>query len=266
MLTLTPLPIRDEVRRWYGTEDGSLPSTYLVIDTETSGLDPKVDVVTQVAVRFVREGEVVSTVERTLDWSQDSRADMATILRRMAYVRGQMTRDIYGDQTGISYDFDLDRLKQGDPPGAVLSWLKGHVFAESRRDYVVVGHNIFFDWKMLAATFSRFLYWDDFSIPENRCVDTHGFVRAAFSRPQVLPTAKETATEYWRRAAASKRELDRVPNCKLASCVEHLGIVGVDSARMHTHASEDVVATQQLYDLCRAAIAPSPKRPGSAFC
>ena len=252
---MRPLPISDHLKAWYGSP--SLPTTYLVIDTETTGLDPKTDVVLQVGYMFIKDGEEAARGSMVLNWVDDPRVDLKRLLGRLETVRRNMTEDIYGDSNETNFNFDVERLRGGMPPNKVFRWVRDYVFSG---DLLIVGHFLEFDERMLSKMLDKFLFIRDSKIPPNRYFDTHGFTQASCSRPQVLPTKDEEAKAYFRRACRTRRPTEDISSFKLTELVKHFGwdksgMVLLEN--MHNDALEDVKATNHLYQLATESIAPS---------
>lgn len=100
---------------------GELPSSYLVFDIETTGLDTNVDLPAQLGWAVVDSGKVVDSGARFMDWLSDrSPEDSDWIEGRIARTKQQFEFK-NGFATGNVYSVSAERMRAGEKPVKVLS-------------------------------------------------------------------------------------------------------------------------------------------------
>lgn len=106
-------------------EYGPLPSDYLTLDTETSGLDAQRDKIVQIGWCRVANGKAVENGHLVVDWTAGaSPLEVSNLAADLEHVRSRMAR------RGNQYPWTIDLLrKRGRPPAEVAAALAAK-FAE----------------------------------------------------------------------------------------------------------------------------------------
>lgn len=126
---------------------GQLPDNYLVIDTETSGLDVNNDLVLQLGWLLVRDRQIISHSGIYVDWTSSGLVDGNWLRARMERTRDLMQR------RGETYRLDYDRLcREGMNPVVVFGELVSLLQQVVDSRWHIVGQNYFsYDAPVLAA-------------------------------------------------------------------------------------------------------------------
>ena len=244
VLPICPYPSRKFYFRPSWLSSGKLPRRFVVWDCETTGLSPDKDVVTQIAFALFEDGKIVKEFSRVLDWTREPRCDIRTLLKRLQYTREQMEKDVFADRTGVNFDFDYERLRQGDPVKDVLRWAEDVLRqSEKEKSGVLVGHNLFFDARMFSSCLQNFAYREEgYRLPATQVIDTASVVKSLWSSSPVFLRPQDSCLDYLQRTQRSRAALhEDYPNCKLQTCAEVLDLP-VDVNKMHEEALEDCKA------------------------
>lgn len=173
---------------------GPLPEKSIVIDVETSGLNPDKDVALQVAMLVV-DADRVSFESFTIDWITGQSSSWLLHLSD----RLEKTKDTMAAK-GIPYLFTADRLKkEGIPPQEAAERISA--LAQSYGpEYWIAAHNgLMLDLPFTARLCRSF---NHMPLDDNRSyVDTMVLERAVQVRPKLL------AGDSWSRFSASNRQL-----------------------------------------------------------
>ena len=230
----------EDVASWLAcwvNQYGHFPDDYLVIDTETTGLDRQDDVIVQLGYCRVENREVVENVAYVLDWT-DHTLNQDWLCGRLEST-GQRLRE-----KGHTYSWTLEKLaSEGKPPIDVLFDLLGRL-----REYggkMLAAHNgVGFDVPMIEAHLKRFLALP-FTFPK-QLWDT-GVMEKAIQL-DVRPRPGEPLLVFCKRvlgirAAGVKWSLDR--HCTPKYQLDHK--YGLDTSRSHT-ADYDAYVTSCLLE------------------
>lgn len=167
-----------------------MKSAILFIDTETGGLDPKINPVIQVAWVLEVEGKIVNTD------CYDVRppGDAAIVL----------------DAIKVN-DFTFERLLKGKNPVMVMQRLHTAIINTGCR-FVICGHNVQFDISMLHAMASKINdnWWFNFST--DACIQLR------------KPLCTKTMAHY-----LDYRGILMLPDYKLATLCDHFGIINTSA-------------------------------------
>ena len=197
------------------------PKSYLVFDTETTGLDPRDSRIVELAALQVIEGQEPVSFQKLIKWPEPIGAKCTEI-------------------TGIT-QAEVD--EKGEDPNVVFEEFYKLLAPKDSRPLPIVGHNIIkFDIPFLLAT-GMFNSWDGFMIDKyiwNRSVDT-----AALFKANKLQNSWMWYEDFMHYAV---RALDqKVAGLKfnLGVCCDDLGISreGITQHR----ALADVLLTNQVY-------------------
>lgn len=233
------------------------PNNYLVIDTETTGVDFKDDLIWQVGHCLVKDGTVADRGNFLLDWTTHPAIDQAWLRQRLIDTKQavEYTRD--GHPTGKTYHINYDRMAaEGVAPEPVLQqyleWFKE--IRESRLFFIA--HNGYhFDANMLESHFRRFLK-DPWAFNDWEMFDTGMVEKAAQS--SLVPWAGETVRDFSRRAYA--QWLRGIRWALDTHCVPKYDLVakyGLDMSAAHD-AGFDAYVTHLLFSTWREGLAPQP--------
>jgi DNA polymerase III epsilon subunit-like protein len=211
--------------RAYEAALGRLPDSYLVIDTETTGLSRQ-DYILQVGWCEVRSGRVVDCRAETLNWVDYGGTDRHWLASRMDSARQSMSGQ------GLVYPWTLDLLRdEGEEPIDTLSLLFNRLLEWDGDGLPVVGHNfVSFDARMLGEAGRRFLGYP-YRPDDRRVIDTAALEKAC--QGNLLPNPGEDHGSFFRRVLAT-----RVPNVAyaLGDCIRRQGLDrhhSLDMSRQH---------------------------------
>jgi DNA polymerase III epsilon subunit-like protein len=120
---------------------GSLPSSYLVFDIETTGLDINIDLPAQIGWAVVENNKLVDSGSRFMNWASNrSKEDYAWLVDRVNRTKQQFEFK-HGYATGNVYSVSIERMLVGDNPEKVLSDFY-KLFTECRKNgFGFLAHN-----------------------------------------------------------------------------------------------------------------------------
>lgn len=169
---------------------GKLPDSYLVIDTETTGLSPADDLIVQLGWCEVQNRRVVDNAGVVLNWlGSDAFVPEDEFLGRLERTRKVM------ESKGNYYPWTPEVIRGGDDPLVCLADLLFRIEA----DHVpcIVTHNGWsFDAPMLESHFRRFLY-RDYYFNEHRMLDTGAIEKG--SQLGLTPQPDDSLRDFTRR-------------------------------------------------------------------
>lgn len=218
------------------------PTTYLVLDTETTGFSKTDDFLVDVGWAVVQNGRIVNHTNLLLDWSKLPGIDHNFIRNRLLYQAEQYR------QQGRPHYYSWERLcAEGHHPLEVIHSYAHLIYEHiTRGDSMLVGHGFWrFDRDVIDSHTTQFL--NGYLLPwkMNSIFDTGLLEKAAqINSP---PRSGETLDEWQRRVdrAGSKvkwnMERHCVPKYRL---VERYN---VDMRAMHT-AGFDCLMIHLLFD------------------
>ncbi len=239
------------MRHWFGPHPAgacplwnSYPDDYIVFDTETTGIDPTLDLIVEYGWHITRGRQSRDNDSVLINWIGHYGITEEWLAARMEAVRAKMA------ERGLNYRFTVDMLKErGIPAPEAVENIFGFFNDALERGELLVGHNIItYDRKMLDALFARFHGGRSIQWPHNCMVDT-GLVEKA-SRQNRVPWANDTIFEWARRVASPpfnvKWSLDGIciPKYRLAERYQ------LQQGLNHT-AAFDCLATHCLFDTYR---------------
>ena len=184
------------------------PESYLCIDTEYCGHNPKKDLIIEVGHVLVENRQVVDKLGVVLDWSNHSIVPdhwVRTALRRI-----ELKMQEAGRHWRLTYDV---MQKEGVKPEKVLDFYFKLIETATGRGLPLVAHNAFCaDLKMLRGNFEGFL-GRVLNVDDNMVFDTGAIEKASQAltsrdpeiryKPGVwLPKPGETLGAYFRRIVA----------------------------------------------------------------
>lgn len=191
---------------------GPLPTDYLVIDIETSGLKIDEDIPVQLGWVLVADGRNFNSGHQLLDWSET--VDRYWLARRMKYARQQVEFTREGLPTGQRYAFSLERLINYGRPALEVLGEFFRLYDQCTADgMAVVCHNgLSLDLAMLNRARQHF-----FSTPlrAERYVDTMALERALqIDRLPVAGDSWRSFCERVYRAGGSKIKSSLLHHCR----------------------------------------------------
>lgn len=240
--------IAQTMRYWFGGSGvasamwPTFPESYLVVDVETSGFDPALDVLVDVGWCLVRNRQIVDRGGTVLNWYQHPIINWQWLCSRLDNCRANMAKK------GKVYQYSGERLFTGEPADTVLNDFAGLLADVLTRGQLIVGHNAwFFERRLIDASLHKFLGrrlpWH-----ENAIFDT-GLIEKA-SQQNRMPWAGDTLSSWYKRCQAPplnvKWSLDEhcVPKYRLERRY------GFDLSKLHT-AEEDAVVSHYLFETYR---------------
>lgn len=160
------MPADDWYRLWR-RRFGDFPRSYLVLDTETTGLDVYSDLPLQIGYLKVCQGCVESKGARLVNWFSCSYVRPDWLDSRMSQARAGL------EAAGKHYPFSRELLeREGYPPHETLDAFLSFCRRHSSSGGVFVGHNFLrFDRRLLESVFRKYLS-DPWRFPENSIYDT----------------------------------------------------------------------------------------------
>ncbi len=189
--------------RWKGRR---LPDSYLVLDTETTGLTRDWDLPWEIGMLTVHRRQVVAQEHYVLNWLL--RPDLVdpswfnNSLERLEQVFFKAGKIWHGSLARIE--------KDGIDPIVALSKTATTLDQWRKNDGYFVGHNAaYFDAVLLEKLFAEY-FQTDFVFPDERMIDTGALQKAKQSvicidpRNQLRPRMKETLRAFALRVQQSK--------------------------------------------------------------
>lgn len=224
------------------------PTSYIVFDCETTGLDPNLDFIVQFAHIFVDNKVPRSDIELILNWADCSNISQSHLNSRINNIQ----RIFNG--LGKRYLFTRDVMQRdGVDPFKLLSIYLDMFKAHQNSGGYFLTHNGFrFDTIMLEHHFKRFLN-EDFKFDCDRVIDT-GLIEKANQCELHTIKENETITNFYHRcdeyrARGVMWSLDKwcVPRYRLAE------MHSLDMRKAHT-AGFDCYATHLLFEEFRKMV------------
>lgn len=168
------------------------PTSYVVFDTETSGLDDNEDFILQFGCLSVENGIEKDSMSICLDWTNTSLVTYSKLAARIASTKQRMVKN------GKTYRFNPARLKnEGEDPKAVLTAFLNFFETHQRNGLFFLTHNGFsFDKRMIEGHFRRFLN-SSFCFDPTKIIDT-GLMEKA-KQLSLLPRDDESLPVFYRR-------------------------------------------------------------------
>ena len=141
---------KDVVGAWLDRyAPASFPANFVVVDTETTGIDRSRDWVCTVGLAVVQDGEITDIEDIYLDWFDfyEKRDDYATL--GLFRDRLQSVQDVMIQKYG-QFGHEEDVLRSGEPPDKALARVHAQLASYAKSGIVLVGHNVIkFDVPML---------------------------------------------------------------------------------------------------------------------
>lgn len=250
MLEWLPLLIRKEIGKDW-------PDDYVVIDTETTGLDASTNVPVSWGHVVVRNRQVVNRVNLLLNWFHPDAPEPARkIEEQMAKTRLQIERN------GSVYPFTKKLLtEKGVHPVEALARTHSFMMESARAKMPVVAHNgMRFDFPFIAESWDRYVPGLP-DVPPFLLLDT-GLIEKGLQFPAVMPgTVRNTTVtgvlDYIQRLRGPvKWNLH-------THCAGKYGLTLSVGDEAHT-AGDDCELTRQLMEAYRERMAVNLEFEGAA--
>lgn len=167
------------------------PDNYFIFDIETTGFDPKVDLIWNVGWCVVVNRQITNCEDLTLDWTRVGELNQNWLRSRIMRQQNQMSQS--GRQCKLTYE----RLQTGIEPWDVLDIYYQLLNQYVESDEQLVAHSGNFDQRLVDSHTVRFLDRDKIKWRPNSLFDTGLLEKAAqMNRP---PHPGETLEEWYRR-------------------------------------------------------------------
>lgn len=158
-----------------------LPSSYIVFDTETTGLDPAIDKIIELsAIKYVNHQKV-----DTFSYLVNPRLPLDPIITKI---------------TGITNSDLINKPTIKEVLPEFIEWING---------FVLVAHNAPYDVKMIACE----CYRNDIPMFENKVIDTLTLSKRMFTEDDIPNYKLESIKDYLGLTNQSHRALDDCETC-----------------------------------------------------
>lgn len=173
---------------------GGIPTRYIAIDTETTGLNHSKDLVTQIGFTIFLDGEFERKQSIVIDWTKSNFVAFPWLQDRMNYVRNEMAKK------GHTYPISIERMqREGMEPKKAFKGLCSMLAKALENNYFIAGHNLFFDETILSNNAERFGFMRDFTFGQ-KIFDTMCLERANLANNNdITPRTNETIRDYFDR-------------------------------------------------------------------
>lgn len=233
---------------------GQTVADYLAIDVETTGLDVRSDLITQVGWARVQGAEVVSHGEITLDWTRPHlEVDRAWLAGRLEEIRLKFARK------GLAGHVSPESMATGgvDPLEALETYRA--IISDALADGAwIAGHNAWaFDRPLIA---NQLRAWDvgPVRFPHDRFIDTFLIEKSRLLRLVPPAPGSDAPCRWYDRLARDGRQV----RCGLDSCAKTYDL-GADPALAHT-AGHDCLQVVKLVTKMRQLAQRGPLGPTQA--
>ena len=243
--------------RWMADLHGGWPSSYVAIDTETTGLDPKNDYVIEIGHLWVENGEIKDKTSFMIDWGDAVPGHV--LEERMARCRQGMR------ESGLDYPFTLDLLREEGLPAREVVQFYSNIFEIARsRGIPFAAHNGYrFDDGMFRATSAHFPDLVPMGFGDNDLFDTNAIERAVQVAHEVKarPHPGDTMKSYSIRLLNMRFPYKVKANLQHHCCIKYkLGAVpGFDRAQEHTALYDSWLVHLLMKEYGRQLVALTPK-------
>lgn len=230
------IPWRQAMRQYFAK---GFPRDYIVLDTETTGVQPMADLVLQLGCLIVRCGQIVHQSSVYLDWAGAGLVHPEWLQNKMSDTAAQMA------SRGATYRLDFDTVRrEGKDPRIMIPALDTILRQGLDNGLSLIGHNMAAFDLVLLSRHIRELTSKPLLIPTTLVWDT-GMLEKARQMNSV-PNADEDQVAWFQRTyhrrARVKWKLD-------GHCAETYGLwarSGLDPAAAHD-AGSDCLLTHHLF-------------------
>ena len=243
-----PITVQPSVD-WFAAVRGLLPvwpRDYLVLDTETSGLDARSDLPLQYGCVIVRDDKIVHSSRAYLNWVQSGHITEETLRSKMAGIAARMA------ERGAAYRLDCDTvLTEGHDPRVMVPALEGVLRDALQNGLALVGHNMAqYDLVMLSTVIKN-MTGRSLLIPATQVWDTGMLEKAR--QMNSLPHHWENQVEWFMRIAGAKRRIKWKLDGHCADVYDLWTLSGLDPTAAHD-ALSDALLTHYLFRAIRDCI------------
>jgi DNA polymerase III epsilon subunit-like protein len=217
------------------------PDSYIVFDTETTGLKVAFDYIVQIGHLSVENRIPRQPVETVLDWTRCDRASHGDIRQRLYETEDDLRKQ------GRAYKFSYDRIAaEGVDPVAVLEIY--HSLFKQHQDagcYFLTHNGVRYDTQIVKHHFRRFLNMD-FEFDNAKMIDTGLMEKAQqlgllIHEGESLPSFYDRVSKEWGKGVYWSLDKHCIPKYKLDE--KH----GLDIKNAH-HAGFDCLVTHLLLE------------------
>lgn len=222
------------------------PDDYMVIDLETTGLDPHADLIGQIGHCVVVDRKPVNTVGIVLNWAAHPGVDHAWLQRRLEETKYHVENKD-GNPTGRRYCLSMQRmLQEGADPIPILAFYLDWLKEIRQQGKFIIAHNGYnFDCRWLEVAFKRFL-GATWRFGDNEVFDT-GMAEKA-SQANIMPWQEESLRAFSERVGDQR--LKGVRWALDHHCAPKYGLAkkyNIDIAKAH-EAGHDCLMAHYLFE------------------
>jgi len=179
-----------------------IPSNYLSVDVETTGLKPDWDLIVEIGHCAVHAGKGVGTMSTLIDWTKNEYVDQDWLKAKLSLVR----RHVEGDPhrpTGRTFPITYERLgDEGILPEVAFRFYRDlFEFIRAGKGLFVMHNGLQCDVPFLEAAFEEWLQ-DPFIFAPYEVFDTGAMVKAA--QLELYPNKNETLRDYFLRVVRKR--------------------------------------------------------------
>jgi DNA polymerase III epsilon subunit-like protein len=231
---------RHAIREYYGYR---WPRDYVVLDTETCGVQPFEDYALQLGCVIVRNDVVVHQSSVYLDWVGTGLVPGDWLRNRMAAVAAQMA------ERGSAYRMNFETVcQQGQDPRVVIPALASILRDGVKHGLALVGHNLAAFDLVLLSRHIRDLTPERLLIPVTAVYDTGMLVKAL--QLNSVPGAGENPVEWFQRTYNRRAKVKWKLDGWCADTYNLWARSGLDPAAAHD-ALSDCLLTHHLFTALR---------------
>lgn len=171
------------------------PQSYLCLDTETTGLDPRIDLPYEVGLVHVRDRQIVQRVRIVIDWTRSHRVAKQWLVDRITFMTERR-----GSQPGQMVRPILQLIERGQEPDEACQRLQKMLERCRAERFPIVGHNVLFDFAMFTGCLDKQL--DVKFSPKSLLFFDTGLIEKArrlYPDADSLPKGRETVHDFHQR-------------------------------------------------------------------
>ena len=165
---------RELLQQAGGWTEASFPRKYLCLDVETTGLDPKTDLIVQTGHCVVNDCKLASQRGHVISWLDNQYVELGWLQDRLDFCKQNML-----DKVGHWHGIDIEVMRsRGRPPGQVFENQASLLKKARESGYRFVGHNLTrFDVPRIQSAIEEWtgLVW---TFREHELVDTCAIEKA----------------------------------------------------------------------------------------
>ena len=222
------------------------PSDYIVVDTETSGLDSTSDLILQFGCVVVRQGAIVHSSRAFLDWVRHGHVTEDNLRNKMAGVAAKMA------ERGTTYRLDCDTvLREGQDPLVFAPALATMLRDGLANGLALVGHNMCtFDLPLISRMVKQ-ITCEPLLIPAAAVWDT-GMLEKARQIGN-MPSAYDNQVQWFQRVNGIRSKVKWRLDGHCADQYDLWARSGLDPTAAHD-ALSDCILTHHLFQCLRELV------------